>query len=156
MSPRAAARLEQLGFSDVWDYLPGKNDWLAFDLPYEGEAVLASAAVDRDVPRCRLEERVGAVAERVGADTDLVVVIDEQDVVMGILEEGVLAKSHDATAEAAMRFGVTTVRPNEEMEALVHRMDHRNTDLVLMTRHDGVLVGLFRRAEGEAHLEALE
>ncbi len=29
MSPRAAARLETLGFTKVYDYVGGKTDWLA-------------------------------------------------------------------------------------------------------------------------------
>ncbi|MFF5019711.1 rhodanese-like domain-containing protein [Streptomyces sp. NPDC001165] len=38
MSPRAAAQLEQLGFRQVYDYVPGKADWLAAGLPTEGPA----------------------------------------------------------------------------------------------------------------------
>ena len=41
MSPRAAWRLEAAGFSPVYDYVAGKADWLAADLPYEGTARLA-------------------------------------------------------------------------------------------------------------------
>ena len=36
MSPRAATRLEQLGF-DVYDYALSKVDWMAHGLPMEGE-----------------------------------------------------------------------------------------------------------------------
>ena len=37
MSPRAACRLETLGFASVDDYVGGKEDWLAHELPTEGE-----------------------------------------------------------------------------------------------------------------------
>jgi rhodanese-related sulfurtransferase len=37
MSPRAACRLELLGFTQVYDYVAGKADWLAHGLPTEGE-----------------------------------------------------------------------------------------------------------------------
>ena len=37
MSPRAACRLETLGFSDVYDYGGGKAEWLGYGLPREGE-----------------------------------------------------------------------------------------------------------------------
>jgi hypothetical protein len=37
MSPRAACRLEQLGFAKVYDYTTGKADWLAHGLETEGE-----------------------------------------------------------------------------------------------------------------------
>ncbi len=36
MSPRAAWRLESLGFHDVYDYVDGKLDWMAAGLPTEG------------------------------------------------------------------------------------------------------------------------
>ena len=37
MTPRAAARLETLGFQKVYDYQGGKLDWLGAGLPREGE-----------------------------------------------------------------------------------------------------------------------
>jgi hypothetical protein len=82
MSPRAAWRFELLGFASVADYAPGKMDWLAFGLPYEGQARLAVGAVDRDVPSCGLDERLGDVAARVGA-TSRCVVLNDAAVVMG-------------------------------------------------------------------------
>lgn len=36
MSPRAAARLEGIGFEQVYDYTAGKVDWGSFGLPLEG------------------------------------------------------------------------------------------------------------------------
>ncbi|MFC7101678.1 rhodanese-like domain-containing protein [Nonomuraea rubra] len=36
LSPRAAHRLQRLGFGQVYDYGVGKMDWLSADLPYEG------------------------------------------------------------------------------------------------------------------------
>ncbi len=46
MSPRAAARLETLGFSRVYDYVGGKRDWLAAALP----TVLRDMYFSRDDP----------------------------------------------------------------------------------------------------------
>ena len=45
MSPRAACRLQTLGFTNVYDYVLGKADWLAHGLPTEGEQA--------DVPRAK-------------------------------------------------------------------------------------------------------
>jgi predicted transcriptional regulator len=42
-----------------------------------------------------------------------------------------------------VRFGISTVRPSEEVAALVHRMSHRSVGRVVVTRSDGSLVGLF-------------
>src|SRR6266511_4403171 len=40
MSPRAAWRLESMGFAEVYDYVAGKADWGAAGLPLEGTAWL--------------------------------------------------------------------------------------------------------------------
>lgn len=154
MSPRAAWRLDHLGFSEVWDYVPGKMDWLSFDLPYEGDAVLVARAVDRGVPRCRLDARVADLADAI-EETGTCVVVNDHDVVMGTLDGHALHEHPDATAADAMRFGVTTVRPSEELSALLERMQRRDVNAVLVTRQDGVLVGALRAGEAEAHLEAL-
>ena len=38
MSPRAAARLETLGYGPLYDYVDGKADWGAAGLPLEGQS----------------------------------------------------------------------------------------------------------------------
>ncbi len=38
MSPRAACRLEALGFEQVYDYVLGIADWNAAGIPIEGDA----------------------------------------------------------------------------------------------------------------------
>ncbi len=38
MSPRAACRLEALGFEQVYDYVLGIADWKAAGIPIEGDA----------------------------------------------------------------------------------------------------------------------
>lgn len=53
MSPRAACRLEQLGFAEVYDYTTGKADWLAHGLDTEGEQAVVLRAPPRPARRCR-------------------------------------------------------------------------------------------------------
>ena len=70
MSPRAAWRLEGLGFEKVYDYVPGKADWFASGFPKEGK--LASVptigdAVRPDVPTCAPAEKVEIARDRVRA-----------------------------------------------------------------------------------------
>src|SRR6266542_1433835 len=70
MSPRAACRLEQLGFPEVYDYTAGKADWLAHGLETEGEqagVLRARHAVRADVVTASIEEPVGEVRARVAA-----------------------------------------------------------------------------------------
>jgi hypothetical protein len=57
-----------LGFAEVHDYVDGKLDWLAAGLPTEGanaKLPRAGSVARRDVPTCRLDERLGPVRERV-------------------------------------------------------------------------------------------
>ena len=56
MSPRAACRLESLGFGQVFDYVPGKADWMAAGLAMEGplaEGPRAGDVMRTDPPTCR-------------------------------------------------------------------------------------------------------
>jgi CBS domain-containing protein len=57
--------------------------------------------------------------------------------------EQLQAAAPGADAATLMRFGVTTVRPSEQVADLVHRMGHAEISRVVVTRPDGTLVGLF-------------
>jgi hypothetical protein len=68
MSPRAACRLELLGFTRVYDYVAGEADWLAHGLPTEGTQAQVPRAKDvlrSDAVTARPEEPVGQVVARV-------------------------------------------------------------------------------------------
>ncbi|MEV4171047.1 rhodanese-like domain-containing protein [Nonomuraea sp. NPDC049709] len=145
LSPRAAHRLERLGFGEVYDYGVGKMDWLSADLPYDGHAALVSQNVRRDPVTAVLDDPLGSLTERIIADpAGLAVVVDEDDVVQGIIGSRELKGADlDDTAESAMRLGTTTVRPSEELEPLVQRMDRAKVDHVVVTQADGTLVGVF-------------
>lgn len=68
MSPRAACRLEQLGFNEVYDYAAGKVDWLAHGLETEGEqagVLRARQTLRGDVVTAASDEPLGAVRGRV-------------------------------------------------------------------------------------------
>ncbi|SDJ66400.1 Rhodanese-related sulfurtransferase [Nonomuraea maritima] len=150
LSPRAAHRLERLGFTHVHDYAQGKMDWLSADLPYEGHAALVSQRVRRDPVTATLDDPLGSLTERIVADpAGVAVVVDEDDVVQGVIGSRELKGADlDATAESAMREGATTVRPSEEIDALVQRMDRARVDHVVVTHQDGTLVGLFGLGDG--------
>ena len=153
MSPRAAWRLEGLGFSKVHDYAPGKTDWFAAGLPMEGGLASVPTVGDvarRDVPTCAPAERVGAVRERLrGTGWDRCVVVNEERIVLGLLREKDLAPGPAATAEEAMRPGPTTVRPDTPAGKMAERMQKRGTGTVLVTTPDGELVGLLYGEDAE-------
>ncbi|NJP90244.1 hypothetical protein HCN51_12425 [Nonomuraea sp. FMUSA5-5] len=145
LSPRAAHRLERLGFGEVYDYGVGKMDWLSADLPYDGHAALVSRNLRRDPVTASLDDALDTLTERIIADpAGMAVVVDGDDVVQGVIGSRELKGADlDGTAERVMRVGATTVRPSEEVGPLVERMDRAKVDHVVVTQVDGTLVGLF-------------
>lgn len=152
MSPRAAWRLETLGY-DAYDYVPGKTDWLAFGLPFEGSAQLVGAQVT-DLPTSALDDRLGAVRDRLEASRfGLLAVVNAEGVVLGRLNAAALDEADDTPVSSLMYEGPTTARPSEQLEAIVGRMQKADVDGVIITRLDGVLLGILERRVGEQALE---
>ena len=153
MSPRAAWRLESLGFTQVYDYVAGKADWFASGLRMEGRLAAVPRIGDvarRDVPICRLFDQVGSVrrqAEEAGWDT--CVVINDKRVVLGLLRGKELDSDPQRTAEQVMRPGPTTFRPNVPVKEMAERMRERGARSILVTTSDGKLIGLLRREDAE-------
>jgi CBS domain-containing protein len=154
MSPRAAWRLESLGFTEVYDYAAGKADWLAWGLPREGTAAQDSTVGEvarRDVPTCGLADRVSdAKARAQTSGLEACVIVNEQRVVLGLLRSQDLEMADPAAiAEQVLRAGPTTYRPNVAARAAAARMRARGVDALLVTTPDGALVGLLRREDAE-------
>ncbi len=154
MSPRAAWRLESLGFERVYDYVAGKADWFAAGLPREGTGSTLPRA--RDVVReavatCALRDRMGDAARRArAAGQTECLVLNEEQVLLGRVRN--LDADPDALIEEVMESGPTTVRSDDPLEPLVARLVARDVSQVIVTSSDGVLVGPLDRAEAEAHL----
>src|SRR5680860_323103 len=85
MSPRAAWRLEQLGYAAVHDYVAGKMDWLSFALPHEGTADLVSSYLDTNIPTCTIDEPADAVGRRYQDRTGSCIALTDTGVVMGVV-----------------------------------------------------------------------
>lgn len=152
MSPRAAWRLETLGFQ-AYDYVAGKQDWLAFALPYEGHAALAGDHLT-DVATCSLDDRLGDIADQLDASRfGTLVVLNADGIVLGRLNREALDADRDRPVTEFMREGPTTVRPSEDLQPLVERMGHAEVDAVLVTRSDGRLLGMLERSVGEQALD---
>jgi CBS domain-containing protein len=158
LSPRAACRLETLGFAEVYDYVLGKADWVARGLPTEGELAgeprALSVLVD-DVATCELGERVGDVRERVAASPyGFAFVVSGGRVLLGRLRRAALEGDPDATAEAAMEPGPSTIRAGSQLEPLLDRMRRNDLTCLPVTTPDGELMGLARRRDVERAVEA--
>ena len=149
MSPRAAWRLESLGFRQVYDYVNGKADWTAAGLPIEGAtAGVASAedAADREPLTTALDERAGDLARRMeAAGTALAIVVNDERVVLGRVRATDIDVASDALVEAVMESGPTTIRPKTPLADIEARMRRRNVPRVVVTTSDGRLIGVLER-----------
>ncbi|MGH2614161.1 MAG: CBS domain-containing protein [Thermomicrobiales bacterium] len=156
MSPRAAWRLESLGFSQVYEYVAGKADWLAFGLPSEGHDANTQRVgqiARRDVPTCALHERVPEVRDRVEtAGWDECLVVNDRQVVLGRLHGASLEVPADTTAEEAMEPGPTTTRPDEPLIRIGPRLRDKHVGRIIVTTPDGRLVGIAERRTAERAL----
>jgi CBS domain-containing protein len=149
MSPRAAWRLEAAGFGPVYDYVAGKSDWLAADLPFEGTAQLAGMFTRRSVATAAEDTPAAAALRLLEAQGfGPVLVLNPAGVGMGAAyRDSLSSASGEAETGSVMRFGVSTVRPSEDAAALAHRMGHAGVTRVVVTRPDGTLIGLFFAAD---------
>src|SRR5262249_54786519 len=129
-SPRAAWRLDALGFGQVFDYAAGKADWGAAGLPREGRLAAERTAgdvADREVPVCALEDGLDGVGRRVGGSGwAQCVVVNEVGIVLGRLGRGALEADDGNTVEEAMSAGPGTVRPDEPLGPLLERLEQRD------------------------------
>src|SRR5260370_33158638 len=107
MGPRAAGRLESLGFTEVYDYAAGKEDWLAWGLPREGRAAQVPTVGDvamRDVATCGLADRIAeAKARAQAASAAAWVVVNQRRGVLGVRRSQALDPDPEATPEPDRR-----------------------------------------------------
>ena len=152
MSPRAASRLETLGFRRVYDYVAGKADWGSYGLPLDGHAdssTRVSGIAATDVPTCRLDELVADVTARLRDYCDICVVTNDAHIVLGLLGRNALGSNQKTRVEDAMTPGPRTIRPSARLEAITKRMHDQSLTRIIVTRSDGVLVGVLRAEDIE-------
>lgn len=140
-----------MGFRDIHEYTAGKLDWLAAGLPTEGEnsqRPRASTAARKEVPTCRPDELLGDVRKRAGAaGWDAAVVVDEKEVVLGLLRAGELEQEAGLRVAEAMRPGPSTFRPYVPIKEMADYMTEHDLESAPVTTSDGKLVGLLLRSE---------
>lgn len=152
MSPRAAARLESLGFHEVYDYTAGKADWLASGLPAEGRQADERRAGDLahpDIPTCRLDTSAAIVRSQLdNAGWHACAVVDEGRTVLGLVHrEDLEDYPPEALAGTLMENGPSTFRPNATLKSPLHYMERHDVESILVTTGQGRLIGAVRRSE---------
>lgn len=135
----------------MYDYVPGKLDWMARGLPIEGRRAgepTAASVARRDAPICTLEEQIGDVRTRVEASGyDVCIVTNDKGIVAGILRAGQFDAPADAQAEEAMRPGPSTFRPHVPAAEMAEYMTRHDLANVPVTSAQGRLIGVLLRQD---------
>jgi rhodanese-related sulfurtransferase len=150
MSPRAATRLEQLGF-EVYDYALSKVDWMAHGLPMEGTAAARPTAVSfarHDVVTCALDDSAEEIEERIDASPYGFALVLADRVVLGrIGRTRVEEAPDDASAELLMEPGPSTTRPHADPGELDKQFERSGTSTAILTTPEGELLGVVSRSD---------
>jgi Mg/Co/Ni transporter MgtE len=150
LSPRAACRLATLGFTCVYDYTPGKVDWLAHGLPGEGtraDEPTAGRLARDDVATSSLDASRGDVRQAI-ADSPYgyALVLSPGGVVLGRVRNSALATlSDDDPIADVLEPRPQTIRPHLTKAKLMERFEAYEFRTLVVTRPDGTLIGVVRR-----------
>src|SRR5713226_1291939 len=153
MSPRAAWRLEELGFQRAHDFVGGKTAWIERGLPTEGTGpflLLAGQVLRPATATCKPNTLSGQVRAELepGADSICAVTNGEGIFVVRVLWKD-LPEEDAVRVEEFMQLGPATVRPREELRGLVERMKSAGVKTILVTSEKGRLLGMVNRDDGE-------
>lgn len=152
MSPRAACRLEGLGFKKVGDYVAGEADWMAAGLPIEGDAASEPriAEILRDVPQVMPYEDVGKASKRVfDSGWKTAMVVNDESVVLGRLYGSQLQGGDGRSAEELMQEGPSTTRASVSTHEAQHIMAGNELSTLPVTTPGGKLLGMVLRKDLE-------
>ena len=140
LSARAAWRLESMGFQEVYRYTPGKADWLAAGWETEGEQAKKTRIrqmIQRDVPTCLLRERLEDVKSRRRPNQDLCVVVNDRNIVLGVIRGEAWDANPLARVVDVMQPGPRTIRP--DLEPKRRRQPFGSAGLAKFLHHAAVL-----------------
>ncbi len=148
LSARAAWRMESMGFQEVYRYTPGKADWLAAGWETEGSQTnkeRVGRIVLKDVPKCGLRERMENVKLRRRPSQDLCVVVNDRNIVMGVIQDKSWEADPQARVSDVMRPGPRTFRPDQAPKDVTKNL-RGDDETAIVTTSDGELLGIFRTA----------
>ena len=150
MSPRAACRLVTLGFTRVYDYTPGKVDWLARGLPGEGLRAndpTAGSLARQDVATVALDASTGdARSAIVDSPYGYALVLGPGAVVLGRVRKSALDTLSDGDPiDTVLEPRPQTIRPHMTGAKLKERFEGYGFRTLVVTRPDGTLIGVLRR-----------
>ena len=135
----------------MYDYKPGKLDWMAAGLSTDGKNARVPRAGDlarKGAATCSLDERLDDVRVRLDASgADAAVVVNQENVVLGILRAKELRQPGELTVAEAMQPGPSTFRPYVSAQEMADFMVEHELDSSPITTYDGRLIGLLYQAD---------
>jgi rhodanese-related sulfurtransferase len=150
LSARAGWRLESMGFQEVYRYTPGKADWLAAGWETEGTQAKKTRIrqmIHRDVPTCSLRERLEDVKSRRRPNQDLCVVVNDRNIVLGVIQGEAWNANPQARVVDVMHPGPKTLRPDLEPKDAQRLLRNYEAPSAIVTTSDGELLGIIRIAQ---------
>jgi CBS domain-containing protein len=152
MSPRAACRLATLGFTEVYDYVAGKLDWLARNQPVDGTAANTPTIgrhLRHNVVLARPEHRIADVRDRVARSPYRFALVTTADgILLGRLRSTTLDQADPpAPADTVMEAGPSTLRPHLSAADVAARLRDKHLTYAIVTDPDGRLLGTVHPAD---------
>lgn len=144
--PRGMAAREY-GFYEVYRYAPGMADWLAAGFEAEGtekKKLRIRHMIHKDVPTCGLRERLQDVKSRRRPNEDLCVVVNESNIVLGVIQRQAWNGNPEARIADVMEAAPRTIRPDLEPKDAQKLLRGYEASTVLVTTSDGELLGALR------------
>jgi CBS domain-containing protein len=132
--------------------VPGKVDWLARNLPAEGDEAdkpRVGALARDDVVTCALDTRVGELRDAIEESPyGFALVVWSDGTMLGrVRSSQIRDAADDATAEQVMQPGPSTVRPDLSVDELRKRLDDKELKTALVSTPEGRLIGVVTRRQ---------
>ena len=145
LSGRGAALLERYGFREVYDYTGSKAAWLAMGYDYEGSVPVEVRAghLAKPASTCAPDTKLADLPE--AGPGGVVLVVDDDEHVLGSIRPDRV----DGTGLAGdvAYPAPSSVRPSILADELGRSMQDAGESHVVVSRLDGVLVGIVERGD---------
>jgi len=103
--------------------------------------------IQTDVPTCLMRERLQDVKSRRRPNQNLCVVVNDRNIVLGVIQGEAWDKNHEARIVDVMQPGPRTIRPHLEPREAQKILWDYIAPSAIVTTSDGELLGIVRIAQ---------
>jgi CBS domain-containing protein len=139
--------------TDVYDYVPGKVDWLAHNLPVEGDkakAPIAGRVIRGDAALCRPTDRIADVRDSIERSPyPFALVTSDDGTLLGRAPLSVLDVSSEGPVWDVAEPGPKTFRPHASAEKVVAVLAEKGLRWAIVTTPEGRVLGVASREDLE-------